>query len=89
MIDELIGPSFEGVEDSDIQIEVRKIKEGISIDIRSAIISPHDQHIKQVIKDFLNSNNITNVEINVIDNGALDYVIKLRLQNALEKEGLM
>lgn len=73
------------VESSDIQITLSPNKDGIRIDLSSPVKDLYGDKIIKVIKDTLKANKIDNAEVRAIDKGALDCVIKARMQTAIQR----
>jgi citrate lyase subunit gamma (acyl carrier protein) len=57
------------------------------ITIESIVFDQFEDAIKKVIEDTLLLHNISNVNIECYDKGALDYTIKSRLETALKRGG--
>lgn len=74
------------LESSDVLITVKEAKER-RIVIHSIVDAFFHDQIEKVIQDTLNELDITNIEVNVEDKGALDYTIKSRLLTAIHRMG--
>lgn len=71
-------------ESNDVLITVRE-SDKLSVDIQSIVdLLFHDQ-IEKVVLDTLKEMNIANVEVKLIDKGALDYTIRARLITAIKR----
>lgn len=71
------------LESSDICITIEpKDSEGISINLKSTVEKQFGKQIRKVIYDTLKDLQINRVLVNAADNGALDCVIKARVQAA-------
>jgi citrate lyase acyl carrier protein len=67
------------LESSDLQITIDKNDDkGIVIDLQSSVEYQYGKQIKAVIMETLNSLGIDNVNVAVVDKGALDCTIKAR-----------
>ncbi|MGL4992350.1 MAG: citrate lyase acyl carrier protein [Sarcina sp.] len=71
------------IESSDIMIVVFPNDSGIEIELNSSVEKQFGSQIKQVILETLNELNVSNVTIKATDKGALDCVIKARVQTAI------
>jgi len=72
------------MESSDIMITVKQGNgEGIEIDLESSVEKQFGKQIKKVIAESVKKLGITNVKIAAVDKGALDCVIKARVETAL------
>ena len=67
------------LESSDLQITIDKNdNKGIVINLQSSVEYQYGKQIKSVIIETLNSLEIDNVNVEVVDKGALDCTIKAR-----------
>lgn len=73
------------LESSDVQVILSPGKDGIVIDLESQVMEQFGNHIKQVIQEVLNSYEITEAMVKVMDKGALDCVIKARVTAAIHR----
>lgn len=74
------------LESSDVQITLSaNPNDSIMIDLDSQVIEQFGEQIKKVITETFEEYQITSVHIKVIDKGALDCVIKARLQAAIHR----
>lgn len=72
------------LESSDISIMISpNDSDEIEIEIESDVYKQFGNKIKNVIKSTLNKHNITSAKIKAIDKGAVDYVIKARMETAI------
>lgn len=67
---------------NDVLVEV-KDGVGININLKSTVEKRFGRHIKKIILDIVQQMNIKNIDINVKDNGALDYAIIARTKQAI------
>ncbi len=71
------------LESSDIQIIIEPVeKEGIEIELNSTVEKQFGKQIRKVIKITLEALKMDNVRVIATDQGALDCVIKARVQCA-------
>lgn len=72
------------LESSDVQITLSQ-GTGIQIDLDSSVASLYGDDIKKVVTDTLASYEVTDVNVKVVDKGALDCVIKARMMAAIQR----
>ncbi|MEG2869460.1 MAG: citrate lyase acyl carrier protein [Paraclostridium sp.] len=81
---ELIVTASAGtLESSDIQIIIEPNGDGIELNLESTVIAQFGEQIEKVIIETLKSLNIENAKIFANDKGAIDPVIKSRVQTAV------
>ena len=73
------------IESSDIMIVVFPSDNGIEIDLNSSVEKQFGDQIRKVILETLKEFNVSNVTIKATDKGALDCVIKARVQTAITR----
>ncbi|EIB98921.1 MULTISPECIES: citrate lyase acyl carrier protein [Pantoea] len=71
------------LESSDLVVKVSPGEEGLEITIRSEVFKQFGEQIAAVVKETLAALNVTQGEIVIEDKGALDCVIRARLQAAI------
>lgn len=72
------------LESSDVYIQINPIEEDIvEVDLESSVAELYDDMIEELVRDTLKDMNISGVNVNIQDKGALDFVIKARLQAAV------
>ncbi len=72
------------LESSDAFIEIEPIEEDkIKIELQSSVEEMYGEDIRELIKKVINELDISHISVKVQDKGALDYVIKARLQAAI------
>ena len=71
------------LESSDIHIIVEPAESGIEINLESGVMAQFGDSIQEVIKETLKELNVTAVKITANDKGAIDPVIKSRVQTAI------
>lgn len=71
------------LESSDIQVIIEPSENGISIELESTVMAQFGDQIKVVIEETLKSLNVTNAKVFANDKGAIDPVIKSRVQTAV------
>ena len=72
------------LESSDVYIQINPIDEDVvEIELESSVAELYDDMIEELIQDTLKEMNISGVHVKVQDKGALDFVIKARLETAI------
>ncbi len=72
------------LESSDVYVQINPLdKEAIEIDLESSVEELYGEMIEEYILDTLKSMHINSVHVKIQDKGALDLVIKARLQAAI------
>lgn len=78
------------LESSDVQVLVEPNESGIELEIESVVFNQFGQEIEKVVRELLDDFNVSNIKIHINDKGAVDYVIKARLETALRRaEGVI
>ena len=72
-------------ESSDIFVTIEPGSNGIEIDLKSSVEKQFGDQIRTVITETLNKIGITDAKVNANDTGALDCVIRARVQGAAYK----
>ncbi|KGJ49995.1 citrate lyase acyl carrier protein [Paraclostridium dentum] len=73
------------LESSDIQIIIEPSSNGIELNLESTVMAQFGEQIESVIKATLKSLNVENAKIFANDKGAIDPVIKSRVQTAAHR----
>ncbi len=78
-------PAFAGtLESSDLQVRIEpNVSGGIELSLDSTVIQQFGQTIRQVVLQTLASLEVTSAKVTIEDKGALDCVIKARVQAAV------
>lgn len=79
----MVTASAGTLESSDIQIIIDPNSDGIELTLESTVMAQFGEQIEKVIKETLKSLNIENAKIFANDKGAIDPVIKSRVQTAV------
>lgn len=81
----ILEPAHAGtLESSDVFVRVVPSEQnGIEIELESSVSEIYGEAIELLIKETAEAMNIRNIRILVQDKGALDYVIKARVQTAI------
>lgn len=71
------------LESSDLVVKVSPAEDGLDITVNSEVYKQFGEQITAVVKETLSAFNITQGEVIVEDKGALDCVIRARMQTAI------
>lgn len=76
--------AFSGtLESSDAYIEIEPSNNGISVDIESIVLKQFGTQIKSTVLSVLEEFEVKNANIKVLDRGALECVIRARVESAI------
>lgn len=71
------------LESSDIYVVIEPGVSGIELELKSTVADQYGDDIKKVVSETLNEMGVKSAKITLDDKGALDVVIKSRLQTAV------
>lgn len=71
------------LESSDVYVEVEPAKSGLTIELDSVVIEQFGEKIKEVVADVFKEQGIENATVRVQDKGALECVIRARVESAI------
>ena len=71
------------MESSDAYVEVEPRESGIDIELESVVIGQFGDAIRSTVMDVLASLQVKNAGVRVVDRGALECVIRARVETAL------
>jgi len=71
------------MESSDVYVEIEPAKNGIEFSLESVVKEQFGEEIKVAVLDVLDKQNVKNVKIHVTDRGALECVIRARVETAV------
>ena len=69
--------------DIEVTFEPQKKGSGLEINIETSIGQLYGEHIKNEISEALSSLNVVDGKVNVVDDGALPYVLQARVEAAV------
>ncbi len=77
------------MESSDAYVEIEPGKGKLNINIESVVKKQFGEKIKASVKDVLDEYGISDADVRIVDRGALDCVIRARVETAIlrTKEG--
>lgn len=73
------------LESSDVQIMISKGTSGIQFEVESDVEKQFGDQIRQTVTDVLRQYDVKNVDVKIVDKGALDMVIKARTIAAVQR----
>ena len=71
------------MESSDAYVEIAPGTAGIELQLESVVQQQFGASIRSVVEEVLSDCGITNAKISVVDRGALDCVIRARVETAI------
>jgi citrate lyase subunit gamma (acyl carrier protein) len=81
---EIKKSAFSGtLESSDAYIEIEPSKNGLSLDIESIVLKQFGEQIKTTVLSVLDEFEVKNANVKVLDRGALECVIRARVETAI------
>jgi len=77
------------LESSDVYVEIEPSVTGLNIDLQSVVQAQFGDAIEAAVQDVLRENGVTNASVKIMDRGALECVIRARVETAIlrSKEG--
>ena len=71
------------MESSDAYVEIEPGTEGIQLQLESVVGQQFGEAIRQVVRQVLEENKVKNANVRVVDRGALECVIRARVETAI------
>ena len=71
------------MESSDVYVELSPCDSGIEIELDSVVLDQFGDSIRTSVTEVLNENGIESARISLVDRGALDCVIRARVETAI------
>ncbi|MBQ8797523.1 MAG: citrate lyase acyl carrier protein [Oscillospiraceae bacterium] len=85
---EIIKPASAGtMESSDAYVEIEPGTDGISLQLESVVMEQFGDAIEQTVREVLKERSVENANVRLIDRGALDCVIRARVETAVLRGG--
>lgn len=75
------------MESSDAYVEIESKEDGLEISIESVVEKQFGDKIEATVREVLSECNVTNAFVRVVDRGALECVIRARVETAIERSG--
>ena len=80
----IVKRAFAGtMESSDVYVEVEPSKGGLHVELESVVLAQFGGAIQQVVLDVLVEQGVEDAIIRIVDRGALDCVIRARVETAI------
>lgn len=77
------------LESSDLFIQIEPDDKELTLEIDSVVANQHLDSIREAVVDILNEFEISTGKIYIKDKGALDCVIRARMETALKRGGVL
>lgn len=71
------------LESSDAYVEIEPADSGLEINVESVVKKQFGEKIKQAVLEVLQENQVENANVRITDRGALECVIKARVETAV------
>ncbi len=71
------------MESSDVYVEIKPGDDGIKIELESVVEKQFGKKIREVVGDVLAQTGVNSAEVRVVDRGALECVIRARVETAV------
>lgn len=75
------------MESSDAYVEIEPGTNGISLQLESVVYQQFGQTIEKAVREVLAENGVESANVHVIDRGALECVLRARVETALCRSG--
>ena len=83
---EIVRPASAGtLESSDVYVEIEPWSQGIEIDLESVVKLQFGEAIEKTIRNTLAEQGVENAKLTVTDRGALDCVLRARVETAVAR----
>ncbi len=71
------------MESSDAYVEIKPCDDGIKIELESVVEKQFGEKIKKAVNEVLEETGIDNANVRIVDRGALECVIRARVETAV------
>ena len=71
------------LESSDVYVEVEPANEGICLHLESVVKHQFGEQIEKTVREVLAENGVEKASLRIVDRGALECVIRARVETAL------
>ena len=71
------------MESSDVYVEIKPCDAGIKIELDSVVEKQFGKQIRETVCDVLAQTGIENADVRIVDRGALECVIRARVETAI------
>jgi len=73
------------LESSDVYVELSPCDSGIEIELDSVVLDQFGESIRKSVQEVLEENGVHSARISLVDRGALDCVIRARVETAIAR----
>jgi citrate lyase subunit gamma (acyl carrier protein) len=81
---QIVKPAAAGtMESSDVYVEVEPGTQGLQLHLESVVAQQFGQSILETVREVFAENGVENANVRVVDRGALDCVIRARVETAI------
>ena len=85
---EIVKKAYAGtIESSDVYVELEPNEAGLDIQLESVVLSQFGDAIREAAIEVLEQFEVRNAKVKIIDRGALDCVIRARVEAAIKRAG--
>ena len=81
-MDILKSASAGTLESSDVYVEIEPKSDGLSVEIESVVFGQFGEQIEKAVLEVLDEQGVKNAAVRVVDRGALECVIRARVETA-------
>ena len=71
------------MESSDVYVEIEPGTDGIKLQLESVVMGQFGEAVTQTVLDVLREQSVENANVRVVDRGALECVIRARVETAV------
>lgn len=71
------------MESSDVYVEIEPGTDGVQLELESVVAKQFGDSIRAVVKEVLAEQGVENANVRIIDRGALECVIRARVETAV------
>ena len=75
------------MESSDAYVEIEPGTDGVSIQLESVVYQQFGRDIEKAVRHVLTENGVESANVRVIDRGALECVLRARVETAIKRCG--
>ena len=81
---QIVKPAAAGtMESSDVYVEVEPGTQGLQLHLESVVAQQFGQSILETVREVFAENGVENANVRIVDRGALDCVIRARVETAI------
>lgn len=73
------------LESSDVYVEISPGGPGVEIELDSVVLDQFGEAIRRTVEEVLRENGVRSAKISLVDRGALDCVIRARVETAIAR----